>query len=809
MQKLSYRLLVATTLLIESISCASAANTGVKFANGVNGGNINVSGLSEMSGCAASRVNDGVFYMQNDGGHAAGFYAVTKAGVNKGFFTPTGAANTDTEDIAVGPGPVPGQSYIYLGDIGDNGAGRSTTQVYRMAEPKIGSTSATLPAEKFTFKYPDGPRDAETLMVDSRTSDVYVVSKRQTAADGNRVYLFKAPLTNGGTYTGQEVARVHTTWLTGGDISADGSRILVKTTTQTYLWLRKDGESVGTAMARTPVTVPTANEQQGEAVCWDATGTDYYTSSEGVNQPFFYFKSLDSSSGSGSGGGTGTGTGGGSGGSVDAPTSTNSLAVNVKFNLNNRMDSTNGNYHFYLQGDGNLVLRDAAAKAIWASATNGKGGVRLVIQGDGNLVLYTSAGKAVWATGTVGSGAAYLIVQSDGNLVMYTSAGKPVWSTGTSDGSTGGGGTGGTQTGVLTPAPTASRYDHVVMVMMENEGADSIFGSSSTPYIHSLASQGVRFTASHAVTHPSEPNYLALFSGSTQGITDDSCPNNFSGKPNLGSQLIAAGRTFKGYSESMPSDGYTGCSSGKYVRKHNPWVMFNNVPATSNVTYAAFPADYTKLPTVSIVVPNQCNNMHDCSLATGDNWLRANIDNYAQWAKTHNSLLILTWDEDGGNSGNVIPTIFVGANVNAGTTNSQSFNHYGLLRTLQDMYGLAPINNTVNAAPIQGFGASNGSWTAQANDLTAAAGSASVYTMAVPSGATNLKFTTSGGSGDADVYVKFGAAPTTSSYDCRSATSGTNAQSCAISNVQGGTYQVLVQGKTAYSGVTLTGSYTK
>ncbi len=732
--------------------------------------------------------------MQNDGGHAAGFYAVTKAGVNKGFFTPTGAVNTDTEDIAVGPGPVPGQSYIYLGDIGDNGAGRSTTQVYRMAEPKIGSTSATLPAEKFTFKYPDGPRDAETLMVDPRNSDVYVVSKRETAANGNRVYRFAAPLTNGGTYTGQEVARVHTSWLTGGDISSDGSRILVRTTTETFLWLRKDGESVGTAMSRTPVTVPTASEPQGEAVCWDATGTDYYTSSEGTNQPFYYFKSLDSTGGGSSGGG------------ADTPTNTNSLAVNVNFNLNNRIDSTNGSYHFYLQGDGNLVLRDPAAKAIWASGTNGLGGSRLVVQGDGNLVLYTSAGKAVWATGTVGSGAAYLIVQNDGNLVLYTSAGKAVWSTGTSNGSTGGG---GTQTGVLTPAPTVARYDHVVMVLMENEGADTIFGSSSTPYIHSLASQGVRFTAAHAVTHPSEPNYLALFSGSTQGITDDSCPNNFTGKANLGSQLIAAGRTFKGYSESMPSDGYTGCSSGKYARKHNPWVMFNNVPASSNLTFAAFPADYTKLPTVSIVVPNLCNDMHDCSLATGDNWLRANIDSYAQWAKTHNSLLILTWDEDGGNSGNVIPSIFVGANVNPGTTNGQSFNHYGLLRTLQDMYGLAPINNTVNAAPIQGFGASNGSWTAQANGLSAAAGSASVYTMAVPSGAMNLKFTTSGGTGDADVYVKFGATPTTSSYDCRSATSSTNTESCTISNVQGGTYQVLVQAKAAYSGVALTGSYTK
>jgi hypothetical protein len=396
-----------------------------------------------------------------------------------------------------------------------------------------------------------------------------------------------------------------------------------------------------------------------------------------------YFKSLDSTPGGDTGGG----------GSSDVPTNTNSMKVGAQINAGQQIASTNGSYRFYLQGDGNLVLRNLSGKAIWASATNGKGGTKLVLQSDGNLVLYTSAGKAVWATGTVGKGSNYLMIKNDGNLVLATASGAAVWASNTSD---------GTGTGTP-PAPVANRYDHVVIVMMENEGSDTIMGSSATPYIHSLANQGVRFTASHAVTHPSEPNYLALFSGSTQGITDDSCPNNFTGKSNLGSQLIAAGFGFKGYSESMPNDGYTGCGSNGYVRKHNPWVMFNNIPASSNLTYAAFPSDFTKLPTVSIVVPNQCNNMHDCSLATGDNWLRNNIDAYAQWAKTHNSLLILTWDEDGGSSGNVIPTIFVGAHINAGTTNSQTFNHYGLLRTLEDMYGLTPLNNAANAAPIVGW----------------------------------------------------------------------------------------------------------
>jgi phosphatidylinositol-3-phosphatase len=251
--------------------------------------------------------------------------------------------------------------------------------------------------------------------------------------------------------------------------------------------------------------------------------------------------------------------------------------------------------------------------------------------------------------------------------------------------------------------PGTHVYDHVVIVIMENESSTKIFESGSTPYIHSLAKQGVRFTNAHAVTHPSEPNYIALFSGSTQGVKDDSCPNNFKGKANLGSQLIAAGRTFKGYSESMPSNGYTGCGANRYARKHNPWVMFDNVPAASNLTFASFPSNYSSLPTVSFVVPNLCNDMHDCSFATGDNWLKSHIDGYAQWAKSHNSLLILTWDEDDGDHNNVIPAVFVGAGISAGTTNSQSYNHYGLLRTLENMYGLKPLNNAASAAPITGW----------------------------------------------------------------------------------------------------------
>ncbi len=111
---------------------------------------------------------------------------------------------------------------------------------------------------------------------------------------------------------------------------------------------------------------------------------------------------------------------------------------------------------------------------------------------------------------------------------------------------------------------------HVVVVIEENHGYSQVIGSSQAPYINTLASDGALFTNSHAITHPSQPNYLAFFSGSTQGIIDDSCPHTFSAA-NLGSELIAAKKTFTGYSEGLPSIGSEVCVSGEYVRKHAPW----------------------------------------------------------------------------------------------------------------------------------------------------------------------------------------------------------------------------------------------
>jgi phosphatidylinositol-3-phosphatase len=249
-----------------------------------------------------------------------------------------------------------------------------------------------------------------------------------------------------------------------------------------------------------------------------------------------------------------------------------------------------------------------------------------------------------------------------------------------------------------TPLP---RPDHTVVVILENHAYSDVIGNASAPYINSLKSAGANFTNSHAVAHPSQPNYLALFEGDTQNLSDNSCPHAFFA-PNLATGLLMSGQSFLGYSESMPSNGYTGCGSGNYVRRHNPWVNYINVPASVNLTFEAFPADYGELPTVAYVVPDLCHDMHDCSVATGDAWLQGNLDRYVQWAGSHNSLFILTFDEDAGNTAtNQIATIFVGPMVEPGDY-AMRIDHYNFLRTLEDMYGVPATAKAANAESITG-----------------------------------------------------------------------------------------------------------
>ena len=251
-------------------------------------------------------------------------------------------------------------------------------------------------------------------------------------------------------------------------------------------------------------------------------------------------------------------------------------------------------------------------------------------------------------------------------------------------------------------ASSIPKYSHVVVVMEENHSYSDIIGDTSdAPYMNSLATSGALLTSSFGVTHPSEPNYMALFSGSTDGLTADTCPVSAGSTANLGSELLGAGYTFKGYSEGLPKTGSTTCTSGNYARKHSPWINFSNVPTADSLPFTSFPtsSNYASLPTLSFVIPNLNDDMHNGTIAQADTWLKNNISAYATWAKANNSLLIVTWDEDDYTENNQIPTIFVGASVKTGDYD-ETVNHYNLLATLEQMYGLTEVGSSSGATPI-------------------------------------------------------------------------------------------------------------
>ena len=226
---------------------------------------------------------------------------------------------------------------------------------------------------------------------------------------------------------------------------------------------------------------------------------------------------------------------------------------------------------------------------------------------------------------------------------------------------------------------------------MENHAYSQVIGTSSAPYINNtLKTGGADLSQSYGLTHPSQPNYFTLFSGSTQGVTDDSCyTRGFSSAPNLASELIAAGQDLGQLQRDAAQPGFDDLQQRRLRAKHNPWFGFSNVPDVARAkTFAQFPTDYTTLPNVSFVTPNLCSDMHDCSVSTGDTWLKNNLGAYATWAKTHNSLLVVTFDEDNQPGRQPHPDGPVRPAGDGGVRSSTTYNHYNMLRTLEDSQGL-------------------------------------------------------------------------------------------------------------------------
>jgi hypothetical protein len=258
--------------------------------------------LDEISGIAASGINKDIYYIHNDSGDTSRFFAIEPSGklIATIYFkgdTSMSQGVRDCEDIAVGPGPVKGKSYVYDGDIGDNDAVRDYITVYRIEEKKswVADTvqNANAAAVPIHFRYPDGPKDAETLMIDPIEKLIYIISKRK-----DTVAVYTSPLIYKPNDTVMLTKRCKLffsgikpfKWITAGDISKDGQQILVKDYVKVYYWRRKNNEPVWQTLQRPPQLLPYKMEKQGEAIGFTPDGKGYYTTSEGVYSPIYYYE---------------------------------------------------------------------------------------------------------------------------------------------------------------------------------------------------------------------------------------------------------------------------------------------------------------------------------------------------------------------------------------------------------------------------------------------------------------------------------------------------------------------------------------
>ena len=253
--------------------------------------------------------------------------------------------------------------------------------------------------------------------------------------------------------------------------------------------------------------------------------------------------------------------------------------------------------------------------------------------------------------------------------------------------------------------PAVPAFRHVVVIVFENKEVQSVLGSRDAPTFNSMAKRYGQLTRYYGVTHPSLPNYLALVSGSTQGITTD-CTDCVVSARNLADTLEAAGKTWRLYAEGLPRPGITGASAGRYAKKHAPFLYFRDVvdaPTRLNrvVPLAGLPADVQAgtLPDFALVVPDLCHSMHDCSVAVGDSWLRSTLPPLLKLART---VVFVVFDEGSSNvrGGGHVAALALGTAVRRNARFGSATGHYGLLRTIEAAWKLPLLGNSARAAPI-------------------------------------------------------------------------------------------------------------
>ena len=273
-----------------NLSCGSLAWSD-EFAPGKCVGILETDLVREASGIVASRRNAGVLWVHNDSGDTAQLFAIDTKAKLLGVCVISGIWARDWEDIAVGPGPEPEQHYLYIGDIGDNLGRRPSIKVHRLPEPQV-DTSQTFgrmsvrAIETIALTYPDGPRDAETLLLDPQTRDLYIITKRDFF---NRVYHAPYPQSTRSPNRLKRVGTLPWGFAVAGDVSPDGSEVIVRGPYNASLWTRPAGAPLWEAFRQKSVGIPLVAEPQGEGIAFDGQGQGYFTISEMANPPLHYF----------------------------------------------------------------------------------------------------------------------------------------------------------------------------------------------------------------------------------------------------------------------------------------------------------------------------------------------------------------------------------------------------------------------------------------------------------------------------------------------------------------------------------------
>ena len=248
-------------------------------------------------------------------------------------------------------------------------------------------------------------------------------------------------------------------------------------------------------------------------------------------------------------------------------------------------------------------------------------------------------------------------------------------------------------------------FAHVVVVVFENRSSESVLGYQGAPTFNRLAAQYALLRNYRAVAHPSLPNYLALVSGSTHGIHND-CVSCLVGGSSLADTIQGAGLTWRAYVEGYRGVGARPAHPIPFFARI-PFLRFDNVGDIQPLSSFGKALRAGRLPNFSLIVPNLCHDMHNCSIATGDRWLRRFERPLLRSPAMQRSVLIITFDEgrssDHLGGGGLVTTIVAGPLVRPHVRSDQPYSHYSLLRTIEDAWGLPRLGQSATAAPITGI----------------------------------------------------------------------------------------------------------